>query len=216
MPMMLWQLQSPTAEHILEVTREILSRSEFGAASAWQQWLYHLAKQANQKITDFAHWLQAHPTLQWIVFGILSLLLLGLLVHLGRLMWSETKLLARPRAPRHDGHGVSLLPNDAPDWGAVQQEIRQALKQGDAYRAIWRLHRYFLVVLDRRGLLTFSRWKTNADYLRECPGTHPVHATLKAMSEVYEHIVYAHRDVPLQTIDALLSQVEHDQDRLQP
>ena len=54
MPMMLWQLQSPTPERILDVTREILNRSEFGAASAWQQWLYHLAKQANQKMTDFA------------------------------------------------------------------------------------------------------------------------------------------------------------------
>jgi hypothetical protein len=205
----------PSADDIRSVTQEVLSRPEFQPRSAWPEWLSHIQEWLRQHLHDVTHWLQGHPTLKWVLFGLLMVLLLLLLAHLTRLVWQETRPVADHRSRGLSPHPVNGTADAAPKWETVLQDVRRALKQGDRYQAIWRSHRFVLAVLDQQGVLTFQRWKTNADYVRECSTTHPAFDLLVWLSRLYDQIVYAHRDVPLDTLTGVLERIEHDQHRLQ-
>lgn len=202
----------PSPQEIQHVTREVLSRPEFQTSSAWETWLNTAADWLDDVWQALALWSQTHPTWRWVLFTLLSVLLVLLLVHLVRLLRAD---LApdRQRGRRFAalGGGEKTTEGPSPPWQQALLEVRQALHQGDGYRAIWLLHRYFLAVLDDREVLTFRSWKTNADYLQECPRTSPSYRLLSDMTAAYEHIVYAHRSVPLHAIAALLARVENEQ-----
>ncbi|MEE9149276.1 MAG: DUF4129 domain-containing protein [Candidatus Tectomicrobia bacterium] len=202
----------PAAEEIQRVTREILSRPEFQPGAAWRDWMVAFIERVEDVFHQIASWSQAHPTLQWVVFVLLSLVLVLLVVHLVRTVraevWRDRHDERRRYAPASSAgspEGVTRR------WDEMLRQVRGAVSQGDGYSAIGLLHRFFLAVLHQRGILTFADWKTNADYLSECPRTHTAYATLADLTQAYERIVYAHRTVPLHTITDLLTQVEHDQ-----
>jgi hypothetical protein len=202
----------PSPQEIQHVTREVLSRPEFQTSSGWETWLNTAADWLDDAWQALALWSQTHPTWRWVLFTLLSVLLVLLLVHLVRLLRADLAL-DRQRGRRFAslGRGENTMEGPSPPWQQMLLEVRQAIHQGDSYRAIWLLHRYFLAVLDDRKVLTFSSWKTNADYLQECPRTSPSYRLLSDMTAAYEHIVYAHRSVPLHAIAALLAQVEDEQ-----
>jgi hypothetical protein len=199
----------PAREVILATTREILNRPEFQSRAGWQQWFEDLRLELEQTLVHLTDWLRAHPVLQWLVVAGLLLLLGLLLFHLVRLLREEVRLWRRSELPDRTPAGRPGSDRRVPEWGSMVREVRQALQRGNGYLAIWHLHRWFLTWLDAQGFVRFSRWKTNADYVRECAATHAVGATLATLSQTYDQIVYAHRDVPLDTIATLLSQVDH-------
>ena len=102
------------------------------------------------------------------------------------------------------------LQGEAGSFDEAVAMVRAALAKDDRHRAVWILHRLLLGVMDRKGALSFSGWKTNKDYLRECRRDHPDYPLLSELTLAYDHIVYAHREMveaplsnPLQsTIDA--------------
>jgi hypothetical protein len=203
----------PSPQDIQHVTREVLNRPEFQTHSGWETWLNTAADWLDDAWQALALWSQTHPTWRWLLLALLSILLILLLVHLVRLLRADFAP-GRQRGRRRFaavGGGENSVEGPSPPWQQMLREARQAVHQGDRYRAIWLLHRYFLAVLDDRAVLAFSSWKTNADYLQECPRTHPSYRLLSDMTAVYEQIVYAHRSVPLHAIAALLAQVEDEQ-----
>lgn len=199
----------PSREAILATTRDILNQPAFQSGTGWQQRLEGLRDWLERTLVHLTDWLRAHPLLQGLVVVGLLLLLGLFLFHLVRLVREEVRW--RRRSEGRDQAPVSATVSEpgALGWEAMMREVRAALQRGDGYLAIWHLHRWFLVWLDGQGCLRFIGWKTNADYLRECPATHPVYTTLEALSRTYDQIVYAHRDIPLETIATLLAQVEH-------
>jgi hypothetical protein len=214
---MVWTISPQLAfspEEIQQVTREVLSRPEFRAGAPWLVWSKALHEWLADVFHGVASWSQAHPTVKWGVVAVLSLLLLLLLLHL------LSTLVTAVSANRHVAHRQqssgsatrwTALAGVAHNWEEALHAIRLALQEGDSYRAIWLLHRLFLGALDHRSLLTFATWKTNADYLRECPSTSTAFRLLVDLNQAYEQIVYAHQPVPLYTIAALLTQVEYEQ-----
>jgi hypothetical protein len=118
------------------------------------------------------------------------------------------------RYPHHVPSAASTAAWDAsahlvPPWDTLRHEVGAAIRQGDAYRAIWILHRILVSMLAQQGVLRHATWKTNADYVRECPCSHAAYATLVDVTRAYEQIVYAHRPLPLVMLSVLLAQVEH-------
>lgn len=199
----------PAREAILATTREILNRPEFRSEPGWQQKLEGMRQWLEQSLVYLADWLRAHPVSQWLVVAGLLLLLGLLLLHLVRLVREEMRPRRRSEVLPGTSAGGPGSEVRVPEWETMLQDVRQALRRGSSYLAIWHLHRWFLAWLDAQGFVRFARWKTNADYLRECSATHPVGATLETLSHLYDEIVYAHQDVPLDTVATLLSQVEH-------
>jgi hypothetical protein len=203
----------PLPQEIQHVTREVLSRPEFQTSSGWETWLNTAADWLDDTSQALALWAQTHPTWRWVLFTMLSVVLVLFLVHLVRLLRADFAPERQRRRRRFAALGGSENIAEGPSlpWQQMLLEVRQALHQGDGYRAIWLLHRYFLAVLDDREVLTFRSWKTNADYLQECPRTSPSYRLLSDMTAAYEHVVYAHRSVPLHAIAALLARVEDEQ-----
>jgi hypothetical protein len=146
-----------------------------------------------------------------MVIGLLSLLCVLIFVHLITLVRQDMA----PRRPTNHGLSVASAAawhaanRTAPPWDTLVHEVGAALRQGDGYRAIWILHRLFVGMLAQQGVLRHATWKTNADYVRECPRSHAAYATLVDVTHAYEQVVYAHRSLPLPTLSALLTQVEH-------
>jgi hypothetical protein len=203
----------PSSQEIQHVTREVLSRPEFQTSSGWETWINTAADWLDDALQVLALWSQTHPIWRWVLFALLSVLLVLVLVHLVRLLRADLAPERQRERRRFAalGGGENTMEEPSPPWQQTLLEVRQALHQDDGYRAIWLLHRYFLAVLDDREVLTFSSWKTNADYLQECPRTSPSYRLLSEMTAAYEHIVYAHRSVPLHAIAALLARVEDEQ-----
>lgn len=97
----------------------------------------------------------------------------------------------------------------APDrWQDALKAVKQAITEKNSRRAVWILHRVFLGLLDKKGAIRFSGWKTNEAYLRECPEADPWRATLLELTRVYDQLVYAHRAVDEGEIQGLVSRVE--------
>jgi hypothetical protein len=213
---MLWTMSPqtiPSPEEIRQVTREILSRPEFQAGAPWSEWGKALNEWWADVFRRVVIWSQAHPTARWGAVAVLSVVLLLLLPHLIstlRTAVSRNRHVA-PRRYSSPAMGWTALAGVTHHWDEALHTIRLALHEGDGYRAIWLLHRLFLGALDHRGLLAFATWKTNMDYLRECPSTSTAYRLFVDLSQAYEQMVYAHQPVPLHTIAALLTRVEHEQ-----
>jgi hypothetical protein len=200
-----------TPETIQQVTREILSRAEFQSAPPTGTWWYTLGEWFVRTFEALVHWSQAHPIARWVVVGLLSLLCLLILMHLITFVRQDMSL---HRYPHHVPSAASTAAWDAsahlvPPWDTLRHEVGAAIRQGDAYRAIWILHRILVSMLAQQGVLRHATWKTNADYVRECPCSHAAYATLVDVTRAYEQIVYAHRPLPLVMLSVLLAQVEH-------
>jgi hypothetical protein len=200
-----------TPETIQQVTREILSRSEFQSAPTTGTWWYTLGEWFVRTFEALVHWSQAHPIARWVMVGLLSLLCLLILVHLMTLVRQD---MSPHRHPHHMPSAASTAAWNTsshlvPPWDTLRHEVGTALRQGDGYRAIWILHRLLVGMLAQQGVLRHASWKTNADYVRECPRSHAAYATLVDVTRAYEQIVYAHRPLPLVRLSALLAQVEH-------
>ena len=203
----------PSPEEIQQVTQEILQRPEFQTSPPWEQWIDDFLERVRVLLHDLALWLESHPITKWVAFALLGLLLVLLLIRLLRLLvsdllpyWASGGWQRGLPAANETAAAVS-----SGNWTEVLRAIRMAIGQEDSYRAVQLLHRYLLTVLDQRQLVAFASWKTNTDYLRECPRTSTAYKTLVEITDAYEQVVYAHQAVSLQTIFTLLAQVEHDQ-----
>jgi hypothetical protein len=208
----------PSPEEIQQVTREIVGRPEFQPEAAWEGWSTLFGGWWKDVFRALALWLQSYPALKWVVLGGLSLVLLMLLV---RLISALRAGIALPWQPARRLRVASAAFWNAtegvpPSWHEALQEVRRAIGQGDGYGAIRGLHRCFVEALEQRGLLACAPWKTNTDYVRECPSPSAAYSLLADITRAYERIVYAHRPVPLHTISELLTQVEDDQSRHRP
>jgi hypothetical protein len=202
----------PSPEEIRQVTQEILHRPEFQASPPWEQWIDAFLERVRALLHGLALWLESRPATKWVVFALLGLLLVLLLVRLLRLLISDMLPYWASGGwqrglPAADEPAVAC---SSGNWAEVLPAIRLAIGQEDGYRAVQLLHRYLLTVLDQQQLVTFASWKTNTDYLRECPRTSTAYKTLVEITDAYEQVVYAHQAIPLHTISSLLAQVEHD------
>jgi hypothetical protein len=103
---------------------------------------------------------------------------------------------------------MQALDGVAENWSEAFQLARNALEAGDLYRTLWITHRILLSALDRTGGVTFARWKTNSDYLRECRRDSAASATLADVTGAYERAIYAHSGVDREEAARLLDRVE--------
>jgi len=204
---------TPSPAEIEQVTRDIFSRPEFQPEPGWEAWRKAQADRLVDLVHAAATWLHSHPTLLWVVFAVLGLLFMLSLTYLVAILLRAISPEERPSSQQRPGSAArwDTGTGTAQTWDEAVREVRLAVRDGDGYRAIRVLYRLFVAVLDHRGILTFAPWKTNADYLRECPSSIAAYQVLVDISHAYEHIVYAHHAVPLHTISTLLTQVEHDQ-----
>jgi hypothetical protein len=199
----------PAPEQIREATRAILDRPEFAEPPRWHQTAWEILNAIKEWLDRLDSWSLAHPTLARVLFVLAVVVMLVCLAHLLYLALADVLPFRRKRdlawgkSPRWE-----ILEGAATDWRDALQLARAMLVQGNPRRAIWIAHRVLLALLDQQGVVQFAGWKTNSQYLRECARGHPWHATFAELTEMYEQLVYASRDISVDVAEALVLRVD--------
>jgi hypothetical protein len=195
-------------EHVREITQTVLKRPEFQENAA-ESWLFRTLNSFFNWLSRVSEWAGHHPDSARILIIVLGIVLLVLLVHIGYTVISEFLSLRKKDVDLGlRSRSLPALEGVAENWGDALTLARAALQAGDIYRAMWITHRILLSVLDIRNVVRFARWKTNSDYIRECGTTDSAAATLREITDVYERVVYAHKDFDPEQASRLVERVE--------
>jgi Domain of unknown function (DUF4129) len=201
--------QVPAPEQIREATRAVLDRPEFAEPSQWYQTLWEILRAIKDWLDRLSSWSEAHPTLARIFFILTVLVMLACLGHVLYLALADVlpfrrnKDITAARPTRWE-----ILEGAATNWQEALQVARAMLNEGNSRRAIWIAHRVLLALLDQQGAVQFAGWKTNSQYLRECGQNHPWRQTFTELTELYEHVVYASRQVSAEIVEAQVTRVD--------
>jgi hypothetical protein len=199
----------PAPEKIREATRAILDRPEFAEPPQWHQTLWEILRAIKDWLDRLSSWSEANPTLARVLFILALLIMLACLAHVLYLALADVlpfrrkREVAAAKAPRWE-----ILEGAATSWNDALQLARTMLKEGNPRRAVWIAHRVLLALLDQQGAVQFAGWKTNSHYLRECAAAHPWHATFAELTALYEHLIYASRDISIDVAEALVLRVD--------
>ncbi len=193
----------PSPDQVRRATEEVLGGPEFKPASTTVDGLMDMIRRASASL---AAWADRHPVAAWGLIVLLVLVLIAILLHLA---WTFYRVVLHAGPARANGGRAraptwEILEGAASDWPTALAKASQALRSGDQRRAVWIGHRVLLGLLDEGGALQFASWKTNADYVAECPSTP---APLAEMTQVYDEVVYGHRRVDPNEIGRLLERV---------
>jgi hypothetical protein len=201
--------QVPAPEKIREVTRAVLDRPEFAETSRWRESLVEILRAIKEWLDRLGSWAEAHPTLARILFIVSLLLLLACLGHVLYLALADA-LPFRRRRDAAIGRPArwEILQGAATDWRDALDLARAMIRDGNARRAIWIAHRVLLGLLDQEGAVQFAGWKTNSHYLRECAQSHPWHPTFIELTEIYDQVVYARRNISGDVVESLVLRVD--------
>jgi len=197
--------QAPTPEQVREVTEAVLQRPEFRPDLS-TQWLYSIWEWLFEQLPE---WALANPSAARVLIVALSAVLVALLAHLGYTVAREFVSQRRDGVSR-PGTPTSLAPlaEVGASWPDAVRLAREALERKDLRRSLWITHRVLLSALDKSGAVDFRKWKTNADYVRECRDQSRTRTLLGPLTTAYETVVYAHRNIDDREASRLLDQVE--------
>lgn len=201
--------QVPAPEKIREVTRAILDRPEFTEPSRWRESLVELLRAIKEWLDRLGSWAEAQPTLAKILFIVSLLLLLACLGHILYLALVDALPFWRKRdAVIGRAARWEILQGAAANWREALDLARAMIREGNTRRAIWIAHRVLLGLLDQQGAVQFAGWKTNSHYLRECAQSHPWYSTFIELTEIYDQIVYASRNISAEIVESLVLRVD--------
>lgn len=201
--------QIPSPEKIRETTRAVLDRPEFAEPSRWHEFLFEFLSAVKKWLDGLGSWAEANPTLARFFFIVALLVLLVCLAHILYLALADVLPFRRKKdGPAAQRARWDILEGAATNWREALQVARTMLKEGNPRRAIWIAHRVLLGLLDEQGAVKFAGWKTNSHYLRECAQSHPWHTTFAEVTEIYEQVVYASRQVSDDAAEALVLRVD--------
>ena len=196
-------------EKIREVTRAILERPEFTEPSRWRESLVELLRAIKEWLDRLGSWAEAHPTLAKILFIISLLLLLACLGHILYLALVDALPFRRKRdAVIGRAARWEILQGAAANWREALDLAQAMIREGNTRRAIWIAHRVLLGLLDQQGAVQFAGWKTNSHYLCECAQSHPWYSTFIELTEIYDQIVYASRNISAEIVESLVLRVD--------
>ena len=201
--------QVPAPEKIREVTRAIFERPEFTEPSRWRESLVELLRAIKEWLDRLGSWAEAHPTLAKILFVVSLLLLLACLGHILYLALVDALPFRRKRdAVIGRAARWEILQGAAANWREALDLAQAMIREGNTRRAIWIAHRVLLGLLDQQGAVQFAGWKTNSHYLRECAQSHPWYSTFIELTEIYDQIVYASRNISAEIVESLVLRVD--------
>lgn len=189
-------------ETILEATREILSRSEFRSHNSSQLWSWKEA---------LIRWIVEHlpagseSLSVWIAYAAITLavLALGATLFYGlRCLW---QLIGQPEDP---APSVQRSKQQTPSQDLDLRPLKEALADGKAREVLWHLHRLWLQRLDQQEQLQFRNWKSNQDYLSECP--QGPRNTLDQLSSLYAGVIYGGKDVQIEALSSYIHAISYD------
>ncbi|HKY08116.1 MAG TPA: DUF4129 domain-containing protein [Candidatus Binatia bacterium] len=199
----------PAPEKIREATRAVLERPEFAEPSEWYRTLWEILKAIKDWLDRLSSWSEANPTMAKVLFILAVVVMLLCLAHILYLALADVLPFRRKRQiDAVKPARWEILEGAATNWRDAMQLARAMLKEGNPRRAIWIAHRVLLALLDQQGAVQFAGWKTNSHYLRECARAHPWHETFAEITELYEHLVYASRDVSSDVAESLVLRVD--------
>jgi hypothetical protein len=201
--------QVPAPEKIREITRAILERPEFTEPSRWRESLVELLRAIKEWLDRLGSWAEAHPTLAKILFVVSLLLLLACLGHILYLALVDALPFRRKRdAVIGRAAGWEILQGAAANWREALDLAQAMIREGNTRRAIWIAHRVLLGLLHQEGAVQFAGWKTNSHYLCECAQSHPWYSTFIELTEIYDQIVYASRNISVEIVESLVLRVD--------
>jgi hypothetical protein len=201
--------QVPAPEQIREVTGAVLDRPEFTDPSRWRESLVEILQAIKEWLNRLGSWGEAHPTLARILFIVSLLLLLGCVGHILYLAVADALPFWRRRdAAIGRPARWEILQGAAANWREGLDLARAMIREGNARRAIWIAHRVLLGLLDQVGAIRFAGWKTNSHYLRECAQSHPWSATFIELTEIYDQVVYARRNISADVVKSLVVRID--------
>jgi hypothetical protein len=194
-----------TPEQVRQITQDVLARPEFLERPTWSQFLF---ERIGKWIRALIDWSSKNPDLSHVLTIVLTIVLVLLLAHIVYTVVREFFSVRKPYRGVGRGAPLGALEGVAENWNDAFRLAKSALDAGELYKALWIMHRVLLSVLDRMGEIKFVRWKTNTDYIRECPNDGRARTTLSEVTAAYERVIYAHDDIDRTIAVHLLAQVE--------
>ncbi|MGD2134869.1 MAG: DUF4129 domain-containing protein [Gemmatimonadales bacterium] len=173
--------QAISADSLRAVLRQVFASSEY-------QW--EVRRDPLQFLRDaFARvvtWLQqleaAHPVAYWALVGMMVVLLVAIVVHVGYVLVQ----VLRPAEGRRAGAATSVVVRDAA-WHL--REAQRLAANGRYAEALGHRFTALLLDLDRRNLVRFDASKTPAEYLDEAELDEPGRGAMRTLvSALYRHV----------------------------
>ena len=200
---------APPPETIRAVTREIIARPEFDEPSAWRETLLTLMNQIRDWLNSLSSWANDNPELARFLFILAVVVLIACIVHLFYLTFADVFTFRRNgRLLTKNTPNWEILEGTATNWQEALKLARGSLSEGNTRRAVWIAHRVLLALLDQQGAIKFAGWKTNTHYIKECAPNHPWRGTFVELTELYERVVYASREIGAQAIEPLFIRLD--------
>lgn len=166
----------------------------------------------NLNLNMNAGWLEGLGVVVWVVFGILLLLLIGVLVwaflRLENKQEQDEELIPR----RSMADSIKQLPFDIDPTTANFLQLAQAhYAEGDFRQAIVALFSHVLVSLDQKGLVRLRKGKTNRQYLRELGPHRPLASYYQQVMVPFEAAFFGDHDISKQEFEQCWSQLDQFQ-----
>ncbi len=178
---------SPTPEQVRRTLDEVFSRSEFKPTSPWFDWQRLLAQ--------FFDWLGSlsgtAPLLFWcLLLGCLALLVL-LLAHLGRLVYSVLSASRRARGDRDSQQRRQLS-------GSFAAAADHSAAAGDFTEAVRCLFLCLVFHFDESGRISFLPSGTNREYLGQFTDRPDVSRDLAVFVDTLDENWYGQQPTPVE------------------
>ena len=152
--------QTPRPDSLRAVVRDVVAAPEYEWGETPEP--LSLLQDLIRRIADWGDvLLETHPVAYWALIGLLTLILLGLLAHLGYVLWSAL------RPSRLEPRGPRVPRTEVRDAAWHRAEYRRLRGEGRAVEALGHLFVGLVLDLDRRRLVTYHPSKTPAEYVRD-------------------------------------------------
>ena len=189
--------------------QEILSRPEFSHDPSETDLVSDLTSFIGDLFSRLGDWSEGNPFGAKILILVLSLILILLIAHILYTIFSQIGNIRRTAQnnPRQTS-AVVAMEGKAADWSEALTMARTAFENGDYRGVIWILHRLYLGILHQKSLVEFAGWKTNSDYLSECPASSQEFPFLAELTALYDRFIYGHDPIDGAPFPELIDRVQ--------
>lgn len=193
--------ETPPADEAIEQGREAL-------ASPWIDPPWYDAEQDDLRRVRVwsswglewnGDWLGEMGWLRYVLWGLIGLVLLGVIVLLIRVYWYGRSATPLPKATADQATASGEAMIEALPFPLERRpvnlldEARRRYEAGDYAKAVVFLFSHQLVELDRRRLIHLTRGKTNRQYLRELLAHPTLHALVEPTMVAFEEVFFGNR-----------------------
>lgn len=197
---------NPSAEEIIETTRQVLSQEEFQQNPPWEARL----------LIDFINWLLnndfAMALLKILFYSAIALFVTFLVWLLFReILQVKVPRLFRKKSTSQTVLSAATSPESSNEkLQYTLRDISSCLGWGDNRRAIQFVHGFVIEQLAHQKVLSKRKWKTNSHYVDECSKVPGWNSIFQSLSIDFDRAVYGRAELSDECLKKHLKSIESE------